>query len=234
VREDDAFRCFADAFAQIELHLQRSLADPLDDTAYLIALAEQRAVELEKWQEQVSPGAAVTNPVRSESVNLVQDAEISSEFRQVFIEETDEIVCELIQLSAAWSLDPQPNEVLRDIRRHFHTFKGNGRAVGANILGELGWAVQDMLDRVLDGELALDARVGELLQQVVAALPSLVGSYRNAGEWDVANVRHLTNRCFLLAKSSERRSATQFAAAEALRAQARPVSPAAATGAVSH
>ncbi len=234
VREDDAFRCFADAFAQIELHLQRSLADPLDDTSYLIAIAEQRAVELEKWQEQVSPGAAVTSPVRSESVNLVQDAEISSEFRQVFIEETDEIVCELIQLSAAWSLDPQPNEVLRDIRRHFHTFKGNGRAVGANILGELGWAVQDMLDRVLDGEQALDARVEELLQQVVAALPSLVGSYRSAGEWDVANVRHLTNRCFLLAKSGERKSAAQFNAAEALRGQARPVSPVTATGAVSH
>jgi len=234
VREDDAFRCFADAFANIELHLQRSLADPLDDTAYLIALAEQRATELETWQEQASPGAAVTNPVRSESVNLVQDAEISSEFRQVFIEETDEIVCELIQLSAAWSLDPQPNEVLRDIRRHFHTFKGNGRAVGANILGELGWAVQDMLDRVLDGELALDARVEELLQQVVAALPSLVGSYRDAGEWDVANVRHLTNRCFLLAKSGERKSTAQFTAAETLRSQTRLVSPVAATGAVSH
>ena len=234
VREDDAFRCFADAFAQIELHLQRSLADPLDDTSYLITIAEQRAAELEKWQEQVSPGAAVTNPVRSESVTLVQDAEISSEFRQVFIEETDEIVCELIQLSAAWSLDPQPNEVLRDIRRHFHTFKGNGRAVGANILGELGWAVQDMLDRVLDGDQELDTRVEELLQQVVAALPSLVGSYRSAGEWDVANVRHLTNRCFLLAKSGERKSSAQFTAAEALRGQARPVSPVAATGAVSH
>ena len=234
VREDDAFRCFADAFAQIELHLQRSLADPLDDTSYLITIAEQRAAELEKWQEQVSPGAAVTNPVRSESVTLVQDAEISSEFRQVFIEETDEIVCELIQLSAAWSLDPQPNEVLRDIRRHFHTFKGNGRAVGANILGELGWAVQDMLDRVLDGDQELDTRVEELLQQVVAALPSLVGSYRSAGEWDVANVRQLTNRCFLLAKSGERKSSAQFTAAEALRGQARPVSPVAATGAVSH
>ena len=234
VHEDDAFRCFADAFAQIELHLQRSLADPLDDTSYLITIAEQRAAELEKWQEQVSPGAAVTNPVRSESVTLVQDAEISSEFRQVFIEETDEIVCELIQLSAAWSLDPQPNEVLRDIRRHFHTFKGNGRAVGANILGELGWAVQDMLDRVLDGDQELDTRVEELLQQVVAALPSLVGSYRSAGEWDVANVRHLTNRCFLLAKSGERKSSAQFTAAEALRGQARPVSPVAATGAVSH
>ena len=234
VREDDAFRCFADAFAQIELHLQRSLADPLDDTSYLITIAEQRAAELEKWQERVSPGAAVTNPVRSESVTLVQDAEISSEFRQVFIEETDEIVCELIQLSAAWSLDPQPNEVLRDIRRHFHTFKGNGRAVGANILGELGWAVQDMLDRVLDGDQELDTRVEELLQQVVAALPSLVGSYRSAGEWDVANVRQLTNRCFLLAKSGERKSSAQFTAAEALRGQARPVSPVAATGAVSH
>ncbi len=234
VREDEAFRCFADAFAQIELHLQRSLADPLDDTSYMIAVAEQRAAELDKWREQISPGAEVTNPVRSEAANLVQDAEISAEFRQVFIEESDEIVRELIQLTDAWVLDPQPNELLRDIRRHFHTFKGNGRAVGANILGELGWAVQDMLDRVLDGELAAGARLQELLQQVVAALPSLVGSYRNAGELDIANVRHLTNRCFLAAKSGNRQAPRDLQAADAARGSARLVSPVAVTGGITH
>ena len=37
VHEDEAFRCFADAFAQIELHLQRSVVDPLDDTSHMLA-----------------------------------------------------------------------------------------------------------------------------------------------------------------------------------------------------
>ncbi len=233
VREDDAFRCFADAFARLELHLQRSLADPLDDTSHLIASAEQRAVELGTWQDQFSPGADVTSPVLSETVSAVQDGEISAEFREVFIEESEEIVIELTRLGEAWAADPGLNHVLRDIRRHFHTFKGNGRAVGANILGELGWAAQDMLDRVLDGELAPSPRVQELVKQVIAALPALVASYRNAGELDVFNARQLTNRCFLMAKSGGRDMAGAVPpAAQAVRGTARLVTPVPATGAI--
>ncbi|MCB1855923.1 MAG: Hpt domain-containing protein, partial [Halieaceae bacterium] len=118
-----------------------------------------------------------------------------------FIEEAEEIVTELASLVETWSADPQANQVLRDIRRHFHTFKGNGRAVGANILGELGWAAQDMLDRVLDGDLELDAGVQDLVRDVTQALPSLVESYRGAGQLDEVNTRQLTNRCFLMAHS---------------------------------
>ena len=200
VSEDDAFRCFAEVFAQLELHLQRSLIDPLGDTSHMIALAEQRAAELETWQEQVSPGADVTTAA-GQDVSMVQDGEIIAEFRDVFIEEAEEIAIELAQLVEAWSADPQANQVLRDIRRHFHTFKGNGRAVGANILGELGWAAQDMLDRVLDGDLELDAGVQDLVRDVIRALPSLVDSYRSAGQLDEVNTRQLTNRCFLMAHS---------------------------------
>ena len=71
------------------------------------------------------------------------------------------MVAELGKLTTDWLQDPKNNEVLRDIRRHFHTFKGNGRAVGANILGELGWAAQDMLDRSLDGDLAPGRRCAD-------------------------------------------------------------------------
>ena len=235
VREDDAFRCFADAFAQIQLHLQRSLIDPLDDTSHMIAHAEQRAAELDKWREQVSAGVDVINPVRAETVKVIQDAEISPEFREVFIEEAEEIVGELTRLGQEWSEDPEANQVLRDIRRHFHTFKGNGRAVGANILGELGWAAQDMLDRVLDGELAPTAGVQELVQQVIATLPDLVSSYREAGELDVMNTRQLTNRCFVMAKSGGRDLAEEIIQAEpALQGPATLVSPVSVTGTVSH
>jgi HPt (histidine-containing phosphotransfer) domain-containing protein len=201
VREDDAFRCFADAFAQIELHLQRSLIDPLDDTSHMIAFAEQRVAELDQFKEKISVGAAVVSPVDAAAANQVRDAEIPEQFREVFIEESDEIVAELVRLEEEWQADPQVNGVLRDMRRHFHTFKGNGRAVGANILGELGWAAQDMLDRVLDGDLFPGAEVRELIGQVVAALPELVMSYRKAGELDVFNTRYLTNQCFLMASS---------------------------------
>ena len=225
VREDDACRLFAAAFAYIELHFQRSLSDPLDDTSQLIAIAEQRAQELDSKREEVSIGADVASPISAASAQAVQDGDISAEFREVFIEESEEIVEELRRLEDLWSSDPQPDAVLRDIRRHFHTFKGNGRAVGANILGELGWAAQDMLDRVLDGEMALGLRVQALLGEVIAALPALVASYRNAGELDVMSARQLTNRCFAIAKSGERSQVDMPLSSP--EAAERPVSPAA-------
>ncbi len=203
VREDEAFRCFADAFAQIELHLQRSIIDPLDDTSHMLALAEQRAEDLRGFIGQLSSGADVVVAAAEPAVqNYVQDTEILPEFREAFIEESEEICAELQELLPVWQQSPDDNDCLRDIRRHFHTFKGNGRAVGANVLGELGWAAQDMLDRVLEGELTASDRLQELTAEVVAALPGLVESYRQDNGLDLSATRELTNRCFRMASAS--------------------------------
>ncbi len=202
VREDEAFRCFADAFAQIELHLQRSIIDPLDDTSHMMAFAEQRAGELKAYSEDLSCGAAVIEPAALAQRLYVNDGVIPAEFREVFIEESTDIAAELNQLVVTWLAEPEVNNTLRDIRRHFHTFKGNGRAVGANTLGELGWAAQDLLDRVIDGELAPDDKLQALVEDVVRALPELVASFGKIEGFNLPVTRELTNRCFLLANSS--------------------------------
>lgn len=202
VREDDAFRCFAEAFAQLELHLQRSVIDPLDDTSHMLAIAEQRAVELDEYASGLSAGAEVSTANWTEPKHYVEDAEVPAEFREVFFEESEEIVDEISRLTPAWLEDIENNQLLRDIRRHFHTFKGNGRAVGANILGELGWAMQDLLDRVLDGDLEASGAVQALLQDVVRELPALIASYKDAGSWDAAPVRTLTDRAFRMAEGA--------------------------------
>ncbi|MFT6288750.1 MAG: chemotaxis protein histidine kinase CheA [Alcanivorax sp.] len=215
VHEDEAFRCFADAFAQIELHLQRSVIDPLDDTSHMLAFAEQRAAELETWIQQLPPGIDSVTMEPTAVCHLVKDGDIPAEFREVFIEEAEEIVEELNRLVALWRLNPESSEELREIRRYFHTFKGNGRAVGANILGELGWAAQDMLDRVLDGDLAPSDNLQNLLAEVVAGLPLLVSSYKTPGTMDATMVRELTSRCFTAAKFGGDDLAEDMPAAEA-------------------
>lgn len=204
VREDEAFRHFAEAFAQVEMHMQRSLIDPLDDTSHMLALAKQRSTELAALRATLPPGRKTRPVVSVDAISVaerstVKDGDIPPEFREVFIEESEEIVAELSKLTEQWLQQPGINETLRDIRRHFHTFKGNGRAVGANILGELGWAAQDMLDRSLDGELEPGDGVQHLVSEVVEALPDLVGSYSSEQGPDVERIRQLTNQCFAMA-----------------------------------
>ncbi|MEP6389715.1 MAG: Hpt domain-containing protein [Halioglobus sp.] len=202
IREDDAFRCFADAFAQLELHLQRSILDPLDESEHMLVVAEQRAAELENFACRLSAGADVAEPAAVDTQLYVQDSEIPAAFREIFIEEAEEIVEDLQRLFLAWQQEPVKGENLKDMRRHFHTFKGNGRAVGANILGELGWAAQDLLDSVLDGDLAITDGLRSLLDDVIKALPDLVNSYRVADGLNVSLARELTNRCFRATKLS--------------------------------
>ena len=130
VHEDEAFACFADAFAQIEMHLQRSLIDPLDDTSHMIAFAEQRAAELDKWIVELSGDGDISVTVTAGSdqvspapvIAQVKDADIPPQFREVFIEESEEIVAELAELSAIWCDDPQLNAVLRDVSSPFSHF----------------------------------------------------------------------------------------------------------------
>jgi HPt (histidine-containing phosphotransfer) domain-containing protein len=203
VREDDSFRCFADAFAQVELHLQRSIIDPLDDTSHMMALAEQRANELLNTIEELSTGAAVANSIEVAPKNYVSDGVIPTEYREVFIEESVDIATELQSLMQSWLESPVVGNTLQDIRRHFHTFKGNGRAVGANTLGELGWAAQDLLDHVIDGDMEPNGKLQSLLGDVIRALPGLIDSFGNIEGFNLSMTRELTNRCFLLANSCD-------------------------------
>ncbi|MFK7978002.1 MAG: Hpt domain-containing protein [Halioglobus sp.] len=209
VHENDAFRCFADAFAQIEMHLQRSLIDPLDDTSHMVAYAEERAEKLSEMVGDLPSGSvALEAPATTVETNiakepLVQDADMPPEFRDVFLEESEEIVAELGELTQEWLQQPDAEKLLRDIRRHFHTFKGNGRAVGANVLGELGWAAQDMLDRSLDGDLEADEKVQALVSDVVKALPGLVESYATEEGPDLDRIRRLTEACFAIAEGKD-------------------------------
>src|SRR5690606_2930049 len=94
---------------------------------------------------------------------LDQDAEIL----EIFVEEIEEIFVELNALFPEWLLQPDHPEHLKTIRRHFHTLKGSGRMVGAKSAGEMAWAVEDTLNRVLSGSIQLTATVQKFAQAVL-------------------------------------------------------------------
>ncbi|TCB50443.1 hybrid sensor histidine kinase/response regulator [Acinetobacter sp. ANC 4779] len=93
---------------------------------------------------------------------LDQDAEIL----EIFVEEIEEIFVELNPLFTTWFENPNDPEILTTIRRHFHTLKGSGRMVGAKSSGEVAWAVEDSLNRVISGAIPLDTTVQRFAQTV--------------------------------------------------------------------
>ncbi|MCC7096230.1 MAG: Hpt domain-containing protein, partial [Thermomonas sp.] len=111
--------------------------------------------------------------------------EIDDEIREIFLEEFQEELGNLEELLVAWRLTPDDLELLRPIRRVFHTLKGSGRLVGAKVLGEFSWHVENMLNRVLDGSRPASYAVVAFVGQVSGVLPKLHAALRGESALDV-------------------------------------------------
>lgn len=189
-------RSLADALVWLTLYLERRLLDPVVDPLVLLETAEQHASRL----AAATPAAPQTDlpaPAQGEAPEAAVSTgeNIPEEFRQVFLEESAQIIERLQAVVPAWAAGAVKDEQLREIRRHFHTFKGNGNAVGLYTLAELGRDVQDMLDRVLESPEPVATELPALLRELVAALPELVATCGGAGDFNEATVRGLRSRC---------------------------------------
>ena len=93
--------------------------------------------------------AARSQPRRRRSPSR-SDREIDPEFLELFIEEAKDEITKLKQLFPLWDENPQDQDALVNVRRSFHTLKGSGRMVGAQLIGEFAWSVENLLNRVIN------------------------------------------------------------------------------------
>jgi chemosensory pili system protein ChpA (sensor histidine kinase/response regulator) len=96
------------------------------------------------------------------------------EFVELFIEEAREEIIKLQHYFPLWDDNPQDGEALTNIRRSFHTLKGSGRMVGAQLIGEFAWSIETMLNRVINKTLERTPDMLVLMRRSVAAVPELV------------------------------------------------------------
>lgn len=191
-----ALRTLADALVWLTLYLERRLLDPVVNPLALLDKAEEHASGLVALAPALpQPDSPATGQAAQPQAAALPDGNIPEEFRQVFLEESAQIIEQLQALVPAWAAGAAKDEQLREIRRHFHTFKGNGNAVGLYTLAELGRDVQDMLDRVLESPGPVATELPALLRELVAALPELVATCGGGGDVNEATVRSLRSRC---------------------------------------
>ncbi|BFI96923.1 MAG: hypothetical protein RSP_24330 [Rhodanobacter sp.] len=131
----------------------------------------------EEIEEQVPAHGAL-----AEGFRFDQQAEgIDDDIRDIFLEEMQEEIDNLLTAEGAWLADPAQLAALTPIRRSFHTLKGSGRLVGIPALGEFAWKVEDMLNRVLDHTIEPHAGVQALVRHAIAALPQVLASLKGEG-----------------------------------------------------
>ena len=162
---------------ELELELELNEAELLSDT-----LAES--------DDDASPDADVlaTDDFVDEDQSAIteepppdpaieEESDIDDEIIEIFVEEAGEVQETLAEFFPKWRENSQDQDSLVTVRRAFHTLKGSGRMVGATDIGELGWAIENMLNRVLDNTLIPQDEHCALIEMVLDVLPALVTAF---------------------------------------------------------
>ena len=132
-------------------------------------------------EEEVVEQVPVADPLAA-SAGFDANAEgIDDDIRDIFLEEMQEEIDNLVSAERTWLADPTQLSSLVPIRRSFHTLKGSGRLVGASVLGEFAWKVESALNRVLDSSVDPHEGVQALVRHAIDALPQLLRALKGEG-----------------------------------------------------
>ncbi|PIF49935.1 chemosensory pili system protein ChpA (sensor histidine kinase/response regulator) [Pseudomonas sp. 29] len=169
----------------------------LDDPETVQSLADVLASPVSALNPPalITPGSLMPPPADEEPVD--------DELREVFLEETDEVLEVLHEYLPRWIANPQDRDALTELRRAFHTLKGSGRMVRALILGELAWSVENLLNRVLEQSVEPGSVVQQVLTDTVLLLPELISEFATNSQRQRSDVDQLAARAHALAKGDE-------------------------------
>jgi chemosensory pili system protein ChpA (sensor histidine kinase/response regulator) len=135
-------------------------------------------------EEEVFEQMPVRDALAANTSFNVNAEGIDDDIREIFLEEMQEEIDNLRAAEKVWLADPAQTASLISIRRSFHTLKGSGRLVGAGVLGEFAWKVEDMLNRVLDNTIEPSENVQALVRHAIDALPQLLAALKGEGAPD--------------------------------------------------
>ncbi|ORC54600.1 hybrid sensor histidine kinase/response regulator, partial [Pseudomonas floridensis] len=178
----------------------------LDDRKALVSPTQTIAQVLAR------PVSAVNPPARHAPASLLpppagEDA-VDEELREVFLEEADEVLDALREYLPRWFVSLGKGGqwdvvALTEVRRAFHTLKGSGRMVRALILSELAWSVENLLNRVLEGDVLPGLEVQQLMTDVLALLPPVISDFAEGAQRQRDDVDLLAARAHALANGLE-------------------------------
>ena len=109
---------------------------------------------------------------------------VGDDIYEIFVEEITEIQANFQEWIPQWLQQQTYSELLKDIRRGYHTCKGSGRMAGALALGDYAWAHECMLNRVLEKTLPINERCCELLNQSTQYLTKRLDFFLTATQTD--------------------------------------------------
>ena len=178
------------------------------DTVEHIAIDETEDEQAEEKQTIESEPTEVTAEAKAveapqevgEYAILADDAD--EEIVEIFIEEAVEVLGELHTYLPQWKADNSDEEALAVVRRSFHTLKGSGRLLGANLIGEFAWKFENMLNRIIDNKINVSEPLLQALDEALAVLPQLIEQLKGNRE-PIENIAQLMSAADAIAEGRD-------------------------------
>jgi len=158
------------------------------------AVEPEPETELEPEEDQATAETPVAAPEADED-DLIDD-----DILEIFIEEAGEVLEAIQEFFPRYKANPDDNEALTEFRRAFHTLKGSGRMVGASVVGETAWAVENMLNRLIEGSIQRSDDLIRVVEEVTAEIPQLVKAFEDKRVPDSRRADELAEKAHALSK----------------------------------
>lgn len=134
----------------------------IDDSLEVMTPQDEFVSESAPTPNQLLPVASLC-PVLIVPFDSKATVSIDADMQEVFGEEIHEEIASLAEwIPDLFQVPPNP-DIIYNIRKSFHTIKGSGRMVGAATLGEMAWAVEAVLNRVMEKRQPLSESVISLV-----------------------------------------------------------------------
>lgn len=129
------------------------------------AEASDNATETE--QSATPPGFVLSD---DDVGNIIEADNIAPYIYDIFKDEVHEELERIVHSFPAWKNNIDDKNTLAEFRRSFHTLKGTSHVAGVEPFAEYSKAGEYLLNRVIEGSIAPDDRLFDLLDKVVYTL----------------------------------------------------------------
>ncbi|WP_028671178.1 Hpt domain-containing protein [Saccharospirillum impatiens] len=144
--------------------------------------------------------AGESSPTVAETAEAADDDLIDDDILEIFIEEAAEVLETIHEFFPRYKADPSDSAALTEFRRAFHTLKGSGRMVGATVVGETAWSIENMLNRLIEGSITHSNDLVRVIEEITDEVPALMTAFEKKLKPDTARADYLAAIANALAK----------------------------------
>ncbi len=174
----------ASALSALGFYMEAMRAEEADRDERILepVLSLLGAVPEETLAPMAEAPAAEAAPREAPAPEELAAPAVEPELLDIFIEESGDVLDAIGAKLQACRERPEDREALVSIRRGFHTLKGSGRMVGLRDLGEVAWAIEQVMNRWLEEARPANDELIRLIESAHDRFSAWASTLREGGQ----------------------------------------------------